>query len=326
MASFRKRGTKWQAQIRREGFPYLVKTFQLKQHAEKWAREQERRIDKGEWLPPEPAKSELVVAELLSRYENEITPKKRAAASEHFHIRIIRRHPIASITVKNLTPSEICRFRDDRMTQVAASTVGKEIGLLQRILKIAHKEWGIDLPRALYLNVAKPPSGKARQRRLDEHELVALCESLSRCKNPVVRPVFLFALATGLRRGEILSLEWRNIDFENRTALLPLTKNGDSRTVPLSSHAIAILDDMRRTHTTVFPISSNAFRLSWERLKTRANISDLHFHDLRHEAISRFFEQGLSIPEVALISGHRDFRMLFRYTHLRPADVAKKLG
>jgi integrase len=75
----------------------------------------------------------------------------------------------------------------------------------------------------------------------------------------------------------------------------------------------------------VFPLSPNAVRLAWERVKRRAGIDDLHFHDLRHEAISRFFELGLSIPEVALISGHRDFKMLFRYTHLRPGDVAKKL-
>ena len=76
----------------------------------------------------------------------------------------------------------------------------------------------------------------------------------------------------------------------------------------------------------LFPMSANALRLAWERLKRRAGIRDLRFHDLRHEAISRFFEMGLSIPEVSLISGHKDVRMLLRYTHLRPADVAQKLN
>jgi integrase len=106
------------------------------------------------------------------------------------------------------------------------------------------------------------------------------------------------------------------------------TKNGEARTVPLSSLALAALPatDNHAAGERVFPLSPNAVRLAWERLKRRAKINDLHFHDLRHEAISRFFELGLSIPEVALISGHRDFKMLFRYTHLRPADVAKKLG
>jgi integrase len=73
------------------------------------------------------------------------------------------------------------------------------------------------------------------------------------------------------------------------------------------------------------PISANAFRLAWERVKRRAGVEDFRFHDLRHEAISRFFEIGLSVPEVALISGHRDPRMLFRYTHLRPETIARKL-
>ena len=72
-------------------------------------------------------------------------------------------------------------------------------------------------------------------------------------------------------------------------------------------------------------MAANALRLAWERICRRANIIDFHFHDLRHEAISRFFELGLSMPEVSLISGHKDFRMLFRYTHLKASDTAKKL-
>ena len=74
-----------------------------------------------------------------------------------------------------------------------------------------------------------------------------------------------------------------------------------------------------------FSMSANAVRLAWEKLKIKGSIKDLHFHDLRHEAISRLFEKGLSIPEVALISGHRDVRMLFRYTHLKAEDVLNKI-
>ena len=74
-----------------------------------------------------------------------------------------------------------------------------------------------------------------------------------------------------------------------------------------------------------FPVTPNGFRLAWDRLRRRAGLSDLRFHDLRHEAISRFFELGLNIPEVAVISGHKDPRMLFRYTHLRAADLVDKI-
>ena len=96
---------------------------------------------------------------------------------------------------------------------------------------------------------------------------------------------------------------------------------------PLSSRAVTtLLETTRGNSVRVYEVSPNAFRLAWERLRKRVGIKDLHFHDLRHEAISRFFEIGLSIPEVALISGHRDPRMLFRYTHLRAEDVAEKIN
>ena len=128
-----------------------------------------------------------------------------------------------------------------------------------------------------------------------------------------------------MRRSEILSLTWENVDIQNGTCYLPMTKNGSPRTVPLTSKALRIAKSLPQNSELVFPISSNAVRLSWDRLRSRAGINDLRFHDLRHEAISRFFERGLSIAEVALISGHKDPRMLFRYTHLRAEDVAKKL-
>ena len=109
--------------------------------------------------------------------------------------------------------------------------------------------------------------------------------------------------------------------MKDRTLIIPLTKNGHSREIPLTSNAFNILYDSNLP----FTMTPNALRLAWSRLKKKGGIKDLHFHDLRHEAISRFFEKGLSIPEVALISGHKDVRMLFRYTHLKAEDILKKL-
>ena len=136
----------------------------------------------------------------------------------------------------------------------------------------------------------------------------------------------MLALETAMRRGEILRIEYGNIDEVQRTLKIPVTKNGHPRTIPLSTLALSTLQSAYDgTSGKIFPVSPNAFRMAWEKLRRRVGIVDLHFHDLRHEAISRLFEKGLSIPEVALISGHRDYRMLFRYTHLRAEDVAKKL-
>ena len=119
-----------------------------------------------------------------------------------------------------------------------------------------------------------------------------------------------------MRRGEILSLEWVNIDKERARALLPVTKNGCSRWVPQSKKVIMILDQVPRTSDLVFPVSEVAVRQAWERLRKRSGLMDLNFHDLRHEAISRMFEKGLNVPEVASISGHRTASQLFRYVQV----------
>ena len=119
-----------------------------------------------------------------------------------------------------------------------------------------------------------------------------------------------------MRRGEILSLEWKHIDSERSKALLPNTKNGRSRWVPLPSKVIRLLERLPREDERVFPISDTAVRQSWDRLRRRAGIVDLTFHDLRHEAISRQFEGGLSIPRVMAISGHQTASQLFRYVQI----------
>ena len=130
-----------------------------------------------------------------------------------------------------------------------------------------------------------------------------------------------------MRRGEILGLRWADVDMGKRTLHLPITKNGESRTVPLSIRARQVLEGLPRDITEkVFPISGTALRGLWNRACKRAEIEDLNFHDLRHEATSRFFEKGLNVIEVASITGHKDPRMLQRYTHLRAEDLAKKLG
>ena len=137
-----------------------------------------------------------------------------------------------------------------------------------------------------------------------------------------------------MRRGEILALRVRDVDIERCTATIRESKNGYSRTIPLSSLAVALLettiavmsDKAKSQNGRIFPVTPIAVRLAWDKLTKRAKIDDLHFHDLRHEAISRFFEKGLTVPEVASISGHRDIRMLMRYAHADKGKLAKKLN
>lgn len=332
MATFRKRRGRWQAQVRRLGHPALTKTFELREDAQKWARHQERLMDLGELSPSVVGSGSVkqTVGELLGRYCAEVLPKKRSAGPiEAFHLRAVLRHSIAKLDTSKLTLAAIGDYRDQRLTKVSGSTVRRELGLIQHAFNIARGEWGITVPdlRAL----SKPAANKARERRLTEDDLRKLNEAFAECRNNFVKPAFLFALATGMRRGEVLSLRWSNIDQKLNTAFLPMTKNGSSRTVPLSPRALLVLKlppvaaGKNNTNNFVFPITDNALKLSWKRVKQRAKVQNLRWHDLRHEAISQFFELGLSVPEVSLISGHKDPRMLFRYTHLRATDVAAKL-
>lgn len=327
MATLRKRGTKWQVQVRREGHS-LSRTFHLKEDALRWAREQELSIDRGALISSGTAKSSattsLTLSDVLGRYQRDVLPAKRSAGLiEGYHLRAVLRHEIAATPLSEVTSVTLARYRDDRLRVVSSGTVNRELGLIQHALKIAREEWGHSIALT---PIKKPSPGKPRQRRLRVEELAGLRTALDQCRNPWVKPAFLFALTTGMRRGEVLSLKWANVDLEARTAFLPITKNGHPRSVPLSPQALSVLRELpQREEDLVFPISTNSLRLAWERVKRRAGVEDLRFHDLRHEAISRFFEQGLSVPEVSLISGHRDPRMLFRYTHLRAADVAKKL-
>jgi integrase len=131
-----------------------------------------------------------------------------------------------------------------------------------------------------------------------------------------------------MRQGELVNLRWEHIDLTRRITYLPDTKNGEARTVPLSTAAIKVLHSLPRSMTgQVFPgLTTEAVKRAFARAVRRAGIEDLRFHDLRHESTSRLFERGLNIMEVASITGHKDLRMLRRYTHLKAEDLARKLG
>jgi integrase len=209
---------------------------------------------------------------------------------------------------------------------VQPGTVRRELAILQHCFALAKREWGIPLPCNPVLEIKLPETAKARSRRLSHDDLTKLLKALNTNTAWYLHPLITLAIETGMRRGELLSLRWQDIDRKARTLNILKTKNGHPRTIPLTPKALKTLSGISKTTERVFHVSPNAVRLAWERLRIRAGVEDLRLHDLRHEAVSRFFEYGLTVPEVALISGHRDTRMLSRYTHLRPENVAQKLA
>jgi integrase len=220
----------------------------------------------------------------------------------------------------------MAQYRDARLKTVTSGTVRRELALLRHCFEVARREWGYPISSNPVKAIRLPSPGKARNRRLTAAERARLSEATAKSKTWYLDAIVELAMQTAMRRGELLKLSWKNIDFQRRLATLPMTKNGDERHVPLTTSAASILRALPRTNEVVFPVSEVALRQSWERTIAKADLKDFRFHDLRHEAISRFFESGLTIPEVAVISGHRDVRMLMAYTHLRPEDIAKKLG
>ena len=324
MATIRKRGFSWQAQVRREGYPPLSKTFPSKADAAAWARDQERTIDRAELPTTARALKGLTVGDLLRRYSEAITPTKRGAEPEQYRIRTILGHALAQAALNKLSPAAVAQYRDDRLKLVQPGTVRRELAIVQHCFEIAKREWGLPILVNPVQQIAIPEAQRSRERRLEDGESNLLASATTSAW--YLQPFIVLAIETGMRRGELLSIRWKDVDMTAPTIRILKTKNGHPRTIPLTPKAVEILASLARKDERVFPVTPNAVRLAWERLRKRAGLQDLRLHDLRHEAVSRFFEYGLTVPEVALISGHRDPRMLSRYTHLRPEKVAEKLA
>ena len=318
--------TRYQALIRLSNHPTISKTFSLKSHAVQWARETEIQIQKG-LLSAGYDKAEETLGQILERYLSEITSKKKSSEVEEIKIKRLMREPIASVQICRLTPQHIAKFRDERLRSVSGTTVLKDLSLLSHAITTAMREWGFPLAVNPVKQITKPKPNAPRDRRLEAGEEERILAACSEARNPYFKALVVVAIETAMRRGELLGLERQHLKVNNRTAYLPMTKNGDSRTVPLSTRAIATLNDLP-VHISgkVFPLSETAIRGLWGRACRRAGISDLHLHDLRHEATTRLFELGLNIMEVSAITGHKDLKMLKRYTHLKAEDLALKLG
>ncbi|MBL45732.1 MAG: integrase [Sphingomonadaceae bacterium] len=325
MATISKRNSKWFVQIRRKGFAARYRTFETKTEATAWARHEENQIDLGLHHEGRKADKRLTVRAMLERYKQEVTPQKRGSEPEAARISKMQREPMADMTVIQLSPSAVADYREKRLAEVKPATVRRELSILRHAIDRARKEWGANVARNPVRQIEMPRANDARDRRLEEGEYEALIEGARKMRNSEMEAAIVFAVETAMRRSEILNLRLGDIDCEKATALIRHSKNGYSRSVPLTSRALAVLETLSADGSDLFTISPNALRQGFTRLCRKVEISDLRFHDLRHEAISRFCELGLSIPEVALISGHRDPRMLFRYAHIRPAQLSKKM-
>lgn len=326
MASFRQRNGKWQARISAKGFPAEVKSFNTKGEAQRWAIQVEASMNNRTYQKSTLA-DEQRLFDILERYSNEVSPRKRGVQREREGIAFMQRQKMAQYSMSKLSSRVIAEYRDERLKTVAPGTIIRELSILSSIINHARKEWGLPITNPCDL-VRKPPSPQGRNRILTSEEEAELLEALlpGTRRSIWMRPLVELALETAMRRGELLSLKWELVLLDRRIATLPITKNGSPRIVPLSTKAVTILQALPKTGPFVFPITHMCVSAAFQKARERAGISDLHFHDLRHTATSRIAEKLPNVIELASVTGHQTVQMLKRYYHPKAEALAKKLG
>lgn len=336
--------------IRKSGWPTTIKTFRLKKDAEDWARRTEDEMVRGVFI--QRAASERMTFEVaMKRYLAEVTPTKRPTTQNNERKRVA---PLLEFfgkySLAAITPDLIAEYRDKRLAGEdrlkdgvpqprAANTVRLELALLGHLFTIAVKEWGLGLTFNPVLNIRRPSPGPGRNRRLTPDEEKRLLVAVDQHSNPMLGWIVRIAIETGMRSSEIITLRRSQADIDRRIVRLIETKNTLPRTVPLSLAAteqfrLALNNPVRPADTDLIFFGEPGkdrmrrpynFNKVWLDIKRKAGVTDFKFHDLRHEAVSRFVESGLSDQEVASISGHKSMQMLKRYTHLRAEDLVAKL-
>jgi len=313
---FDKNINKWQAIIRRKGIKQQSKVFKIKSQAIQWARSVECEIDKGNTVDFSLSKKITL---------NQIIEKIQPIDSrERSRLKILMEYFNGS-TVNLINPSRIALFVDLRLSQgLSSATVVKDINTLSKLLKVAQRDWNVYLPNDPFKHIGKLKQSPSRVRRLSKNEeFILINRSQSNLRN-----IIIFAIETGMRLGEILSLKWS--DINNNLAVLEKTKNGDIRYVPMTKKANQILMKIQKNKNDdrvfYFWKTVSGFESSWQKFKKREGLVDLRFHDLRHEAISRMFEKGMSHMEVSAISGHKSLLVLRKYTHLNIEYLRDKLA
>ncbi|MEO8999517.1 MAG: site-specific integrase [Rhodanobacter sp.] len=344
----------WKAVIRKQGWPTTSKTFRTKRDAVDWARRAEDDMVRGVFIE-RGASERLTFCKALDRYLAEVTPTKKPATQR---TEIERAKPLrqyfGAYALAAITPDLIARYRDTRLATpnvrqprdkseppslLSASTVRLEFALLGHLFTTAIREWRLGLTHNPVALVRKPKPAEGRDRRLAAHEERALLAAANAYSNPMLGWIVRIAMGTGMRSGEIVGLRLGQVDLNRRIVRLSHTKNDSARTVPMSRAVLevfreALANPLRPDDCDLVFFGEAGrdgrrrpyvFKKVWSGIKKQLGLDDLHFHDLRHEAVSRLVEAGLSDQEVSAISGHRSMQMLKRYTHLRAEDLVGKL-
>lgn len=336
MASITKVGNSWRALIRRKGHKTLCKTFPVKAKAVEWARQREAEMDRGE-IVAEPGV--LRVAEVIQAYR-ELRDQARPIAdtsNEHYMLKHLS-EGLGDKRAGALSPQDLVDYCTMRKEEGAgAYTCNMEVSKLGTAMRYAAVVLKVALPdavgqaRPLLSHLGLIGAGGKRERRTNEDELPRILKHLRENFGERYADAVEFAVLTTMRRGEVVRIVWPDVDKKKRLVMIrdrkhPRKKVGNDEWVPMLGAAWDLLNRQERKpeDDRIFPIHPQTLSKYFKETCKALGIPDLHLHDLRHEGTSQLFEQGYEIQQVALVTGHKDWRHLRRYTNLKPEDLHRQ--
>lgn len=323
MASIQRLGAKWRAQVYVKGIRESD-TFRTKQEAAAWALQREAEL-KGAKLP------DKSFGDAMKRYGQEVAPSHAGEKWELVRLNSLMKTAIAKRKLSGLTGADFAKWRDERGRDVKPATTAREMNLMRSVLEAARRDWQWIRENPMQ-DVRWPQTPKGRARGVAENEVRDLAMAFGVWNNlradtatHRVGLAFLFAIETAMRSGEICALTWGNVFFGSQYVVLPKTKNGDSREVPLSKRAMDILRAIPKEDGPVFGLDDALRDALWRKVRDTTPHREVHFHDSRSEAISRLSKK-LDVLELARVIGHRDLKSLMIYYRASTAELAKRLG
>ena len=324
MATYRKRGNGWRAEVRKHGH-YFSSSFSTKAQARDWATQKEAEIVEGKI---EEALPHLLVREAFKRYATEVSPGKGGARWEIIRLKSLCREPLARVYLSDLKTQHMATFRDKRLRSVSPGTVNRDLSLMSAVFTRARKEWGW-LKENPIRDLELPKSPRPRERLISQEEIRRVIIALGyrddrpvQTKTELVGLFFLLALETGMRLGELCRMTHTSMHLDKRYVQLIHTKNGDRRQVPLSTRAIELCSQFRTTNCRVSAAVAGAL---FRKALKQAEVTNLHFHDTRHEAVTRLARK-LDVLALARMIGHRDLKSLMIYYNESATELAEMLG
>jgi integrase len=332
----------WKAIIRKVGWPTTSKTFRTQRDAMDWSRRTEDEMVRGVYIQRGPSER-LILNDALDRYLREVTPTKKpfTQRGEISKAKQLKAE-LGKYSLAAITPDLVAEYRDKRLGEGKKNnTVRLELALLGHLFTVAIQEWRIGLAINPVASIRKPSPGAGRKRRLSPEEETKLMDAVNKYSNPMLGWIVRAALFTAMRSTEVVTLRRSQVNLQDGLITLTHTKNGSSRIVPLMPAAIEVFKEA--LENPVRPIdceliffgepgrdkktrSPYAFNKIFGKIKSDLGFADLHFHDLRHEAISRLGRAGFNVQKASAISGHKSVQVHLDYDHQYAAEMVVDLA